>query len=67
EIDFPNGARGKIPRLPIEIGAHDFALRRQAPAMGEHTEEILAELGLAPGEIEALRKRGVIATASKQS
>jgi crotonobetainyl-CoA:carnitine CoA-transferase CaiB-like acyl-CoA transferase len=25
EIDFPNGARAKIPRLPIEIGDHDFA------------------------------------------
>ena len=63
EIQFPNGALGKIPRLPIEIGAHDFALRRQAPAIGEHTEEILAELGLAPREIEALRQRGIITVA----
>jgi crotonobetainyl-CoA:carnitine CoA-transferase CaiB-like acyl-CoA transferase len=61
EIAFANGVRGKIPRLPIEIGAHDFALRRQAPAIGEHTGEVLAELGLAPGEIEELRQRGVIA------
>ncbi len=52
---FANGARAKIPRLPIEIGEHDFALRRQAPAIGEHTAEILAELGLAPAEIEALQ------------
>ncbi|HXX50711.1 MAG TPA: CaiB/BaiF CoA-transferase family protein [Xanthobacteraceae bacterium] len=63
EIQFANGARGKIPRLPIEIGAHDFALRRQAPAIGEHTEEILAELGLSPDDIEALRRRGIIAVA----
>jgi crotonobetainyl-CoA:carnitine CoA-transferase CaiB-like acyl-CoA transferase len=53
--------RGKIPRLPIEIGAHDFALRRQAPAIGQHTGEVLAELGLAHAEIEKLRQRGVIA------
>jgi crotonobetainyl-CoA:carnitine CoA-transferase CaiB-like acyl-CoA transferase len=64
EIQFANGARGKIPRLPIEIGEHDFALRRQAPAIGEHTAEILAELGLATGEIQALRKRGIIAVKS---
>jgi len=63
EIQFANGARGKIPRLPIEIGAHDFALRRQAPAIGEHTQEILAELGLSPDDIEALRRRGIIAVA----
>jgi crotonobetainyl-CoA:carnitine CoA-transferase CaiB-like acyl-CoA transferase len=61
EIQFANGARGKIPRLPIEIGQHDFALRRQAPAIGGQTAEILAELGLAPGEIEALRTRAIIA------
>ena len=61
EIAFANGLRGKIPRLPIEIGAHDFALRRQAPAIGEHTAEVLAELGLAPGEIDKLRQQGVIA------
>ena len=61
EIAFANGLRGKIPRLPIEIGSHDFALRRQAPAIGEHTAEVLAELGLAPSELEKLRQRGVIA------
>jgi crotonobetainyl-CoA:carnitine CoA-transferase CaiB-like acyl-CoA transferase len=60
EIDFPNGVRAKLPRLPIEIGSHDFALRRQAPGLGEHTAEILAEAGLAPAEIAALTKRGIV-------
>ena len=60
DIAFANGTRAKLPRLPVEIGDHDFALRRQAPAIGEHTVEILGELGLAPTEIEALTKRGVI-------
>jgi len=61
EIAFANGKRTKIPRLPVEIGAHDFKLRRQAPAIGEHTAEVLAELGLAETEIEALRDRNIIA------
>jgi crotonobetainyl-CoA:carnitine CoA-transferase CaiB-like acyl-CoA transferase len=61
EIEFAGGLHAKLPRLPIEIGAHDFALRRQAPAIGEHTAEILAELGLARHEIAALATRGVIA------
>src|SRR5580692_7517450 len=60
EITFPNGVTAKIPRLPVEIGSHDLALRRQAPAIGEHTTEILAELGLAQNEIDALRKRAII-------
>ncbi len=60
EIDFPNGVRAKLPRLPVEMGDHDFGLRRQAPAIGEHTTEILSELGLAPAEIQALIKQGTI-------
>jgi crotonobetainyl-CoA:carnitine CoA-transferase CaiB-like acyl-CoA transferase len=65
DIEFPNGVRAKLPRLPIEMGDHDFALRRQAPALGEHSAEILAKLGLAPGEIAALAQRGIITAAEK--
>jgi crotonobetainyl-CoA:carnitine CoA-transferase CaiB-like acyl-CoA transferase len=65
EVEFPGGVRAKLPRLPIEIGEHDLALRRQAPAIGEHTVEILAALGLAPGEIEGLTRRGVVTAGAK--
>src|SRR5580704_5212453 len=60
EITFPNGVTAKIPRLPVEIGDHDLGLRRQAPEIGEHTAEILAELGLAQAEIETLSKRSIV-------
>jgi crotonobetainyl-CoA:carnitine CoA-transferase CaiB-like acyl-CoA transferase len=65
EIEFPNGVRAKLPRLPIEMGDHDFGLQRQAPPLGEHTAEILAELGVAPGEIAALAQRGIITAREK--
>jgi crotonobetainyl-CoA:carnitine CoA-transferase CaiB-like acyl-CoA transferase len=65
EIEFPNGVRAKLPRLPIEMGDHDFGLQRQAPALGEHSAEILAELGVAPGEIAALARRGIITAGEK--
>src|ERR1700689_925213 len=65
DIAFPNGVRAKIPRLPVEIGDHDMALRRQAPAIGEHTVEVLAELGLAHSQIEALSKRHIVTITSE--
>jgi crotonobetainyl-CoA:carnitine CoA-transferase CaiB-like acyl-CoA transferase len=67
DIGFGGGRHAKLPRLPIEIGEHDFALRRQAPAIGEHTAEILAELGLARHDIAALAARGVIAVNDEAS
>src|SRR5262249_54528779 len=35
-------------------------LRRGAPRLGEHTGEVLRELGLSAAEIDALRSRGII-------
>jgi crotonobetainyl-CoA:carnitine CoA-transferase CaiB-like acyl-CoA transferase len=61
ELDLPNGKQAKIPRLPMEIGDHDLVLRRQPPAIGEHSAEILSQLGLAADEIAALKKDNVIA------
>jgi crotonobetainyl-CoA:carnitine CoA-transferase CaiB-like acyl-CoA transferase len=61
DIDFGRGVSAKLPRLPVEIGAHDLGLSRQPPAVGEHTGAILAELGLKPPEIDALCKRKIAA------
>jgi crotonobetainyl-CoA:carnitine CoA-transferase CaiB-like acyl-CoA transferase len=60
-VIFADGVHAKIPRLPVEIGDHDLALRRQAPAIGEHTGEVLAELGLTQNEIGVLHKRAIVA------
>jgi formyl-CoA transferase len=48
---------GIVPRLSETPGR----TRWIGPKLGEHTDEVLAGLGLAPGEIEALRGRGVVA------
>jgi crotonobetainyl-CoA:carnitine CoA-transferase CaiB-like acyl-CoA transferase len=60
ETMMPNGATAKLPRLPVELGAHDLGLTRQPPRPGEHTREILSELGLSAEEITELHAEGVV-------
>ena len=60
DVAFKDGVRAKIPRIPLEVGAHYFGLRRQAPTIGQHSLEILEEAGLSKAEVHALRGRGVV-------
>jgi crotonobetainyl-CoA:carnitine CoA-transferase CaiB-like acyl-CoA transferase len=60
EIELPGGAHTRLPRLPLELGGQGFGLRRQPPAMGQHTAEILRELGLDDAAQADLEARGII-------
>jgi formyl-CoA transferase len=44
---------------PMTLGRTPSTLARAAPLRGEHTEEVLGELGLAPGDIATMKSRGV--------
>ena len=44
---------------PMTLERTPSTLVRAAPRRGEHTEEVLGELGLAPGDIERMKARGV--------
>ncbi len=52
---LPGGVQTKLPRLPLVYGEVDFGIRHDPPAVGEHTRELLRELGMADAEIERLR------------
>ena len=65
EVAFKDGVRAKIPRIPLEMGAHDMGLRRQAPAIGQHSDEVLREAGLPEAEVAALHAKGIISGPAK--
>jgi crotonobetainyl-CoA:carnitine CoA-transferase CaiB-like acyl-CoA transferase len=46
EMDVPGAGRVKVLKHPVRYGAGEPELRRTPPAAGEHTDEVLAELGL---------------------
>ena len=53
------GAR-TVPGIPWRFDHADNGLRRPAPLLGEHTDEVLGQLGYLPEEIDALAQRGVV-------
>jgi formyl-CoA transferase len=48
---------GIVPKLSATPGSH----RRNAPALGQDTDDVLRELGLTPEQIEGLKQRGIVA------
>ncbi len=63
---FGQVAYGSAPRtIPISnsavrLGGRPAPLRRPAPTLGQHTDEVLAELGFSTAEIAGFRAEGVV-------
>jgi len=59
ETDHPGAGRLRQARPAARFSGTPTAIRRGGPALGEHTDEILAELGYSDTDITALRTEGV--------
>jgi glutaryl-CoA transferase len=51
----------RLAGIPVKLGATPGSLRRHPPRLGEHTDEVLLELGYTPAEIDHLIDTGVAA------
>jgi crotonobetainyl-CoA:carnitine CoA-transferase CaiB-like acyl-CoA transferase len=61
EVEQPGHGRVKMLGFPVRGSGSAPKIRRPAPRLGEHTAEILVELGLSPAEIDRLAARGIVA------
>jgi crotonobetainyl-CoA:carnitine CoA-transferase CaiB-like acyl-CoA transferase len=60
-LEYPGLPRpAPVARAPVWLSATPGAIRHRAPLLGEHTDEILAELGYDKAARDALRQDAVI-------
>jgi crotonobetainyl-CoA:carnitine CoA-transferase CaiB-like acyl-CoA transferase len=65
EVEQPGYGTARMLGFPVRASATPAAIRRPAPLLGEHTAEVLGEIGIAPPEIERLLAAGAIDVASE--
>lgn len=59
EIDHPVAGKFKTIGTPIEFSETPPTIRRTPPALGEHNDEILRELGFGEADVERFHKAGI--------
>ena len=60
KVDHPVAGSLTYTGRPFMMEASPWSIRRPAPLLGQHTEEVLTELGMGGAEIESLRRDKVI-------
>jgi crotonobetainyl-CoA:carnitine CoA-transferase CaiB-like acyl-CoA transferase len=60
EVDHPTLGSLRTLGSPIKMSGTPPDVRRRAPRLGEHTDDVLAEAGFSGKEIDALRRAGAI-------
>ena len=60
EIEHPTIGTMRTLGLPIRLDGSSGEIRRHPPLLGEHTEEILIELGYSTADVARLRDNGAV-------
>jgi crotonobetainyl-CoA:carnitine CoA-transferase CaiB-like acyl-CoA transferase len=62
DIEHATAGRIQVTGVPVHLRGTPGSVRFPPPLQGQHTDELLAELGYAAAEIESLRGEKLVAT-----
>jgi len=60
ELDHPKAGKVRITGIPVKLSDTPGEVETAPPVLGQHTEEILNELGYSDQEVEKLRQEKVV-------
>jgi crotonobetainyl-CoA:carnitine CoA-transferase CaiB-like acyl-CoA transferase len=63
DVEQPGLGAVRMLGFPFAVGGARPPVRRPAPRLGQHTREVLAEIGIGADEIERLTRLGAVAAA----
>jgi crotonobetainyl-CoA:carnitine CoA-transferase CaiB-like acyl-CoA transferase len=59
-VEHPTAGPLRMAGSPIKLSEYTTTVRRPPPTLGEHTGEVLRELGYTAADIETMRQEGVV-------
>jgi crotonobetainyl-CoA:carnitine CoA-transferase CaiB-like acyl-CoA transferase len=61
EVEYPGGTKPiPVASTPLRLSETPARGCRRAPTVGEHTDEVLLEIGFSVDEVVALRSAGAV-------
>jgi crotonobetainyl-CoA:carnitine CoA-transferase CaiB-like acyl-CoA transferase len=60
EVNHARVGKVKVGGIPVKLRKTPGAVRLAPPTLGQHTREVLQELGLKDADLEQLLQKGVI-------
>ena len=60
EVDYPGVGRTRMTNTPVRLSGKPGQVGARAPGLGEHTGQVLRELGYSAERIEELERGGVV-------
>jgi crotonobetainyl-CoA:carnitine CoA-transferase CaiB-like acyl-CoA transferase len=58
EFEHPRAGRVRVLKHPVRYSSGEATVRRMPPDLGEHTDELLTELGFSADQVATMRAAG---------